>query len=281
VRASLPYLGRGSWLARRDPRVKIVVPALFVVGAVQLRDARILVVAFAFALAYYSLARIPFVAVRAQWLYLATVIIVIAGVNTVITGGRAGGFEADEVHVLVRLPLIGAPISAEAISLSLSQILRFLAFVAVSMPIAYCVAPGDIGVAFRRLGLGDRIAFALDMTMRFIPTVSSEFAETIDAQRVRGYDPARGGRNPIRRIRNLAPLLVPVTVGAVANAEDTIDAMDLRAFGTAPRTWFRTLRYDAADLALIGAATAFGVAATVLNLTGNSQHYLLPFLVGP
>lgn len=279
MRASLPYLGRGSWLARRDPRVKLLVPALFVLAAVQLRDARLLVATLAVALAYYALGRIPFRAVRGQWIYLATVICVIAGLNTVITGGRAGGFAADETHVLFTLPL-GIPITAEAISLSVSQILRFLAFVAVSMPIAYCIAPGDLGVALRRLGLGDRLAFALDMTVRFIPTVSSEFTETIDAQRIRGYDPAAGGRNPVRRIRGLAPVLVPVTVGAIANAEDTIDAMDLRAFGTARRTWRRTLSYDTADLLLVGAAVALAIGATALNLTGNSDHYLLPFLVG-
>jgi energy-coupling factor transport system permease protein len=279
MRASLPYLGRGSWLARRDPRVKLLVPALFVVAAVQLRDARLLAAALAAALAYYLLGRIPFRAVRGQWIYLATVICVIAGLNTVITGGRAGGFTADETHLLFTLPP-GIPITAEAISLSVSQILRFLAFVAVSMPIAYCIAPGDLGVALRRLGLGDRLAFALDMTVRFMPTVSSEFAETIDAQRIRGFDPAAGGRNPVRRIRGLAPVLVPVTVGAIANAEDTIDAMDLRAFGTTRRTWFRTLSYDAADVLLIGVAIAFAVAATALNIAGLSDHYLLPFLVG-
>jgi energy-coupling factor transport system permease protein len=279
VRASLPYLGRGSWLARRDPRVKLLVPALFVIGAVQLRDARMLAGALVLTLGYYALARIPFGQVRAQWLYLATVIIFVAGVNTIITGGRAGGFAADELHVLFRLPLLGAPITAEAVSLSVSQILRFLGLVAVSMPIAYCIAPGDLGVAFRRLGLGDRIAFALDMTIRFIPTISSEFAETADAQRVRGYDPIGGTRNPIRKIRGMAPLLVPVTVGAIANAEDTIDAMDLRAFGTAPRTWHRTLRYDRADLLLLACAVAFAVGVTALNILGLSEHYLLPFLV--
>jgi energy-coupling factor transport system permease protein len=280
MRASLPYLGRGSWLARGDPRTKLLAGALFVVGAIQLRDARVLAFALVAALAYYSLARIPFRAVRRQWIYLATVIVVIAGLNTIITGGRAGGFAESEVHVLFRLPLLGAPITAEAISLSVSQVLRFLAFVAVSMPIAYAIAPGDLGVAFRRLGLGDRLAFALDLTIRFIPSLSAEMAETIDAQRVRGYDPAAGGRNPLRRIRGMAPVLVPVTVGAIANAEDTIDAMDLRAFGTGRRTWHRELHYDAGDRAVIGLALVFAVGATILNLSGNSEHWLLPFLVG-
>jgi energy-coupling factor transport system permease protein len=78
----------------------------------------------------------------------------------------------------------------------------------------------------------------------------------------------------------MAPVLVPVTVGAIANAEDTIDAMDLRAFGTGRRTWHRELHYDAGDRAVIGLALVFAVGATILNLSGNSEHWLLPFLVG-
>jgi energy-coupling factor transport system permease protein len=280
MRASFQYLGRGSWLARRDPRTKLLVAALFVIGGAQLRDARLLAVAFIAAIGYYSLARIPLRRVRAQWLYLTTVIVLLAGFNTIITGGRAGGFAADEVHVLFTLPPLGIPITAEAISLSVSQTLRFLAFVAISMPIAYSIAPGDFGVAFRRLGLGDRLAFALDLTVRFVPSMSAEFSETIDAQRVRGYDPIAGSRNPFRRLRRMAPVFVPVTVGAIANAEDTIDAMDLRAFGTGPRTWFRELRYDRSDRLLLAAGIAFAIGATSLNISGNSDHYLLPFLIG-
>ena len=85
----------------------------------------------------------------------------------------------------------------------------------------------------------------VDLTVRFIPTLSEEFGETIDAQRVRGFDPLQRGGGPMTRLRRLAPVFVPVTVGSLAGAEDTIDAMDLRAFGTGKRTWYRQLQMDA------------------------------------
>ena len=279
MRASFPYLGRGSWLSRRDPRVVLLAGFLFVIGAVQLRDARHLAVVLVAALIYYRSAGIPFRRVRAQWAYLAT-IVDCAGWPQYDHHRRArGGFSDAELHVLFRLPPFGAPISAEAVSLMASQTLRFLGFIAVSLPIAYCIAPGDLGVAMRRLGLGDRLAFALDLTIRFIPSLGGELAQTADAQRVRGYDPTAGGHNPLRRLRQLAPMLVPVTVGAIANAEDTIDAMDLRAFATGPRTWFRQLAMDGTDRVVVIGFVVFAVACTVVGFAGWSQHWLLPFLV--
>jgi energy-coupling factor transport system permease protein len=280
MRAAFPYLGRGSWLARRDPRVLILAAAVFVVGATQLRDARHLALVLVLALGYYLTAGIPWRAVRVQWIYLLVVIAVFATFNMLITGGRSGSFADAETHVLLRIPPFGAEISAEGISLMASQVLRFACIAAVGFPLAFAIAPGDLGVALRRLGLGDKIAVMIDLTIRFIPTLAGEFAETIDAQRVRGYDPTARKGGPITRLRRMAPIFVPVTVGSIAGAEDTIDAMDLRGFGVGRRTWHRELRFGPLDWLVVGAFAAFTVVALWLSFTGNSQHYLLPFLVG-
>ena len=279
MRAAFPYLGRGSWLARRDPRVLILAAFLFVLGAPQLRDARQLSVVLVLALGYYATSRIPWRAVRFQWVYLLLVISFFAFFNMLISGGRTGTFANADTHVLLTIPPFGAEISAEGLSLMLSQVLRFAGIAAVGFPIAYAIAPGDLGVALRRLGVPDRFAVIVDLTIRFIPTLAGEFVETIDAQRVRGYDPTARKGGPITRLRRMAPIFVPVTVGSIAGAEDTIDAMDLRGFGVGRRTWLRQLRFGPADWLVVAAFVLFVAVATYLNLTGRSQHCLLPFLV--
>jgi energy-coupling factor transport system permease protein len=278
MRAAFRYLGQGSWLARRDPRVLLLAPILFVIGASQLRDVRHLVVVLLLGLSYYSLAGIPWRAVRVQWIYLLVVITFVALVNALITGGRSGTFSGP-THVLLTIPPFGAELTAEGLSLAASQLVRYAGFAAVGIPIAFAIAPGDLGVAFRRLGLGDRIAFMIDLTIRFVPNLATEFAETIDAQRVRGYDPTARVGGPITRLRRAGPIFVPVVIGSIAGAEDTIDAMDLRGFGVGRRTWYRHLALSRVDWAVIGAFVLFVAAATWLNVTGQTDHYLLPFLV--
>jgi energy-coupling factor transport system permease protein len=229
------------------------------------------------ALGYYAFAGIPWRSVRLQWTYLMVVIGVFALFNALITGGQSGTFAGGPIHVILTIPPFGAELTAEGISLAASQLVRYLAFAAVGFPVAYAVAPGDMGVALRRLGIGDRIAVMVELTIRFIPTLASEFAETIDAQRVRGYDPTARKGGLISRLRRTAPIMVPVTVGSIAGAEDTIDAMDLRAFGVQRRTWLRELRYGRWDWVLIGTFLGFIGVATFLNFSGRSPHYLLPF----
>ena len=257
----------------------LVAAILFVIGASQLRDSRHLAIVLVLALGYYATARIPWRSVRAQWIYLLVVISFFAFFNTLISGGRTGTFTGAETHVLLTIPPFGAEISAEGLSLMVSQIIRYAAVAAVGFPIAYAIAPGDLGVALRRLGVADKIAVMVDLTVRFIPTLAGEFTETIDAQRVRGYDPTARRGGPITRLRRLAPIFVPVTVGSIAGAEDTIDAMDLRGFGVGRRTWLRHLKLDATDYLVLASFAVFVVVATFLNVTGRTDHYLLPFLV--
>ena len=278
MRAAFRYLGRGSWLARRDPRVLLLAPVLFVVGASQLRDVRHLAIALALALAYYASARIPWRSTWLTWTYLLVVISLVALINALITGGRAGTFQG-QTHVLLTLPPFGAELTVEGLSLVASQVVRYAAFAAVGIPIAFAIAPGDLAPAIRRLGIGDRIAYMVDLTVRFVPTIATEFSETIDAQRVRGYDPAARRGGPITRLRRAAPILVPVVIGSIAGAEDTIDAMDLRGFGVGRRTWIRRLAFDRRDRLVLAAFMAFVAVATFLNVTGQTDHFLLP--IGP
>ncbi len=273
------YLGRGSWLSRRDPRVLILCLVLFLPAVYQTWDARILLGFALVAFLYYRAAGIPRRAVRYNWLYVFIFVGFIVTTNTLITGGRLGGLIEGSLHVYFRLPIFGTPISAESTSYALTQLLRFLCIAALGFPIAYAIAPSDIGVTFARLGIPAKFAYALDLTWRFLPSLAAETQTTIDAQRIRGYEWEKGGRNPFARIGRTVPILVPVTINAIVGAEDTIDAMDLRAFGTGKRTWLRELRFEPTDGVLLAAFAALLAAAIGLNVVGLGGLWVFPFLI--
>ena len=81
-------------------------------------------------------------------------------------------------------------------------------------------------------------------------------------------------------MRKLGPLLVPVTVNAIVGAEDTIDAMDLRGFGTGKRTWIRELAYGRVDWTVLAGAVALLVTITALSLTGHTALWVSDLLIG-
>jgi energy-coupling factor transport system permease protein len=162
----------------------------------------------------------------------------------------------------------------------MTQFLRFVAMAAIGFPVAFAIAPGDFGVTFARLGVPYRFAFAVDLTWRFIPSLGADLRTTMDAQRVRGLELDRVKGGFLSRIRRLAPVMVPTVVNAIAGAEDTIDAMDLRGFGTGPRTWLRELRYDRLDRLLLAGFVGLLVVVTVAGfLTPISYVWVPPVLI--
>lgn len=270
------YLGRGSWLARRDPRLLVLAVVLFVFSMSQVWDGRAVAVLVLIAFVYYRSAGIPFREVRRNWIAALILITIIVLVNTVLTGNR---FEGVVQHTFFTLPLLGTPVSAESLSYAVTQWFRYVGMITVGFPVAFCVAPSDFGVTFARLGIPYKLAFAVDLTFRFLPSLANEYQQTIDAQRVRGYDPAAGG-NPIVRLRRSVPILVPFAVNAIVGAEDTIDAMDLRGFGTGPRTWIRHLRFDPDDRIVLIAFVALLIVATIAGFTTTTSHTWTPqFLI--
>ena len=273
------YLGRGSWLARRDPRVLILVAILAAATVPQVFDLRIALILLVIAQLYYRAARIPFAAVKAQWAFVLVFLTILVLFNTIITHGEIANLDSEDLHVLFNLPLLGTPISAEALAYGPTQMARYLTFTSVGFPIAFAVAPSDLGPAFARLGVPHKFAFGVDLTFRFIPSLADDLQTTVDAQRVRGYDPDKLGRGPVGRLRRLSPVIVPLTINAIVNAEDTIDAMDLRAFGTGKRTWLRELIYDQADKLVLAGAIAIFVTITILNIAGYTRLWTPQFLL--
>jgi energy-coupling factor transport system permease protein len=251
----------------------------YVFAAIQVWDLRILVPMALLALIYYRSARIPWRAVRANWAYVAFFISFIVVVNTLITGGELRGFVEEDLHIYFRLPLLGTPVSAEMVSYAGAQLLRFGSMAAMGFPIAFAIAPGDIGPTFARLGVPYKFAYGLDLTFRFIPSMAADMQTTMDAQRIRGYEWDRVPGGPIGRMRRLGPLLVPVTVNAIVGAEDTIDAMDLRGFGTGKRTWIRELAYGRTDWIVLASAVALLVTVTALSLTGQTRLWVPDLLI--
>jgi len=170
-------------------------------------------------------------------------------------------------------------ISVERSFFAVSQLARVFSVAIMTILIPYTLNPALYGITFRGLGFPDKIAYAMDLTMRFIPTFGRDFQLTMDAQRARGYelDKIRGGL--IQQVRKLGPIIVPVTIHAIIGSEDIIDAMDLRAFGIGPRSWLEQLIYRRRDRILIAAGVLLLVLSFALLVLGYGSFWVPEFLV--
>ena len=85
-------------------------------------------------------------------------------------------------------------ITVERTVFALSQLVRVFSVASMTILIPYSLNPALYGITFRGLGLPDKIAYAMELTMRFIPTYGRDFQLTLDAQRARGYEIEKAAR---------------------------------------------------------------------------------------
>jgi len=205
---------------------------------------------------------------------------------TFLTG--RGGMEVYEVEHLIRK--LEAPftifgwrptlqITVERSFFALSQLIRVFSIAVMTILIPYSLDPSYYGITFRGLGLPDKIAYAMDLTMRFIPTFGRDFQLTMDAQRARGYELDKISGGLIAQVRKLGPIMVPVIIHAIIGSEDIIDAMDLRAFGIGPRTWLQELTYQKRDRILIACAILLIVVSLVIVFLGYGSFWVPESLI--
>ena len=119
------YLGRGSWLARRDPRVLILVVALFIFTVLQVWDERVVLLLLAVAIVYYRSAGIAWRTIRRNW---AFVFVFILSAADYVTPQFLGGKDGVTLGVQIQQNFIGVgnwPLAAA------TSFLMLLAFVAV------------------------------------------------------------------------------------------------------------------------------------------------------
>jgi energy-coupling factor transport system permease protein len=276
------YRQRKSLIQSFDPRAYLIFFGCFLASTLFFWDIRFLLFLLALALLFVFTSGIRWREMSRAWLFIGGFVIFFS-VLTFLTG--RGGIEVyTREHLVARLmapfSVLGwtpsLDVTAERTFYALSMLVRVFCLASMTILIPYSLNPALYGVTYHGLGLPDKIAYAMDLTMRFIPTFGRDFTLTMDAQKARGYEieKIRGGL--FSQVRKLAPLIVPVTIHAIAGSEDIIDAMDLRAFGIGPRTWLQELKYQRRDRILIGCGIALLVASIALTFFGFGALWVPP-----
>jgi energy-coupling factor transport system permease protein len=122
---------------------------------------------------------------------------------------------------------------------ALTSTVRWFVFFTAFTAYFLTTSPEDLSVALEEAHLPYAFCFSIATAVRFIPTLANDLEHIMDAQRSRGVDFET--LNPIRRITNLRPVLLPLIANAVRRSLDLEEALDSKAFNTSKR---RTHLYE-------------------------------------
>ena len=127
-----------------------------------------------------------------------------------------------------------------------------------------CTRIEEFAAGLNKLGVPFSMSFALSLAFRLVPTFAATTATVIQAQKSRGLDLESGWI--LARIKKHVPLLIPIFIYAIRNADLLAMALESKSFGLRKkRTSYQRSDVTRADYIAI-------VSLTILNGVGIAMR---------
>jgi energy-coupling factor transport system permease protein len=249
------YFPGTSIVHKLDPRVKIIIVALFIASLFFVTSFIPYIFIVAFIAGVVAIAKLPVKFIIKGLKPLMFIILITFAINLFMTKGE----------VLVELgPLV---ITKEGLRQSVFMALRLIFLITgtslltlTTSPIALTDGIERLLSPFSKIGLpAHELAMMMTIALRFIPTLLEETDKIMKAQMARGADFESG--NILSRAKNLVPLLVPLFINAFRRADELATAMEARCYrGGDGRTRLNELKFVTRDYAVLTGMTIFFAA---------------------
>jgi energy-coupling factor transport system permease protein len=142
---------------------------------------------------------------------------------------------------------------------------RFIEIVSSTSLFFVTTSPDELEYVLRWFRFPRDFVFAFATSIRFVPVMMIDLNQIIDAQKSRGLEIEKGG--PIKRIRNLVPVLVPLIVTALVRSSELAEAMEARGYGAVKKpTSLFNLKLQSNDLMALSIILPGSVALILLYL---------------
>ncbi len=251
------YVPGHSPVHRLDPRVKIVAVLLASVVILNAGAAESLAVT-AFLLAGAALAGLSGARIAEALRPLAWFFAILFGLHLFFTEGRP---------IVAALPAV----TWEGLRRGAEVTWQFAALVVSAAILTMTTVPSELVGGFEkllrpfnRIGVPSHdIALMVSVALRFVPTLLEEVERMREAQVARGADFGAGG--PVRRLRKMAALVIPLILCTFRRADELALAMEGRGYHRGPRTYLRELKFTRNDYAALLAVASFLLGVEALR----------------
>jgi energy-coupling factor transport system permease protein len=230
------YVEGDSFFHRMDGAVKLIILLVWTVVTFLFLDLRVFIVLLTAGIIMLFVARIPIKKMKLLF-WMLTIFALLNSVFIMLITPRYGMTLTGTDTPLI--PIGYNTINKETLFYVLTLSLKYLTLLPITLLFIFTTHPGRFAASLNKLGIPYKGAYAVSIAFRYIPDLTQEFKQILNAMQMRGMGIAKGDGSLSQRMRNLSLVVVPLLQSSLAHIDSVSDAMDLRGFGTKPkRTWY-------------------------------------------
>jgi energy-coupling factor transport system permease protein len=164
-------------------------------------------------------------------------------------------------------------LTGEQLFYEFNILLKYITIIPPAMLLIVTTHPSEFAASLNRIGVPYTAAYAVSLTLRYIPDIQRDFEAISQSQQARGLELSR--KAPlIKRLKGTAPLLLPLIFSSLDRIDVISRAMELRGFGKhRNRSWYRARPFSRADKAALIISAALFAAGLWLTFRGENRFF--------
>lgn len=240
------YIHKASPLHQLDGSIKFLLLITWTVFVFMFMDIRIFTAMIVLGFGLLKIAQIEYKSIRPLLLFVI-VFTLFNSLFLILITPSYGSELAGTSHRLV--DIFGSPLTTETLFFALTLSFKYIAILPVTFLFIFTTHPSKFASSLNRLGVSYKVAYAINIALRYIPDVQDEMQNIINAQEARGIPFKKGDAPFFTRFKNHITIVVPMLISSLNRIEVVSNAMELRGFGRhKTRSWYGREKFTQKDL---------------------------------
>lgn len=155
--------------------------------------------------------------------------------------------------------------------------LKYFSTVPLAILFLTTTHPSQFASSLNQIGMPYKVAYAISLTLRYIPDVQEEFYMIRTSQEARGLELSKKAKL-LDRIKGNLQIIIPLIFSSLDRIDTVSTAMELRRFGKEKkRSWYSAQPFSKLDILTIGLALTI-VSLTIFLFIINQGRFYNPFI---
>lgn len=262
----LSYQKINSPIHKLTGATKLLFFILWSIASMMTYDTRILLLLFSMSIIIFILSKTEFKRISFI-LYFILVFLMINNITIFLFAPDQGSEIYGTKHLLIHF-FSRYALTQEQLFYQINITLKYFSVIPMALLFIVTTDPSEFASSLNKIGVNYKIAYAVSISLRYIPDIQRDYQDISFAQQARGIDLSKKESLP-KRIKNSAAILLPLIFTSLERIETISNAMELRCFGNMKkRTWYSERKFQTTDFIAISIAliiVLLSIGASILN----------------